>query len=210
MSYVNTGTARSILGLSATTLRKYANKGIIETIRTAGGRRMYNVEAYIGKSNIRQVVCYCRVSSRKQADDLERQVERMQSIYPQAEIIRDIGSGLNFKRKGLRAILERLLHGDKLKVVVANRDRIARFGFDLFKFLIEKNGGVLVVQRESVGSDEEEMCEDILAVLHHFSCRMHGKRSHSGTKDKAISNQRAREIVQEMAGSEPVCLQPDG
>jgi predicted site-specific integrase-resolvase len=132
------------LGLSPNTLRKYADAGIIETIRT----------------------------------------------------------------QGLRTILERLLRGDKLKVVVAHRDRIARFGFDLFKFLIEKNGGELVVQRESVGSDEEEMCEDILAVLHHFSCRMPGKRSHSGTKDKALSNQRAREIVQEMAGSEPVFIQP--
>jgi predicted site-specific integrase-resolvase len=198
MSYVNTGNARSRLGLSATTLRKYANAGIIETIRTEGGRRMYNIDGYLGKSNVRQVICYCRVSSRKQADDLERQVERMQTIHPEAEIIRDIGSGLNFKRKGLRAILGRVLRGDKLKVVVANRDRIARFGFDLFRYLIEQNGGELVVQRESVATEEEELCDDILAVLHHFSCRMHGKRSHSDAKDKTLSNERAREIVQEL------------
>jgi predicted site-specific integrase-resolvase len=208
VGYINTRNAVKSLGLSPNTLRKYADAGIIETIRTPGNRRLYNIDGYLKRTSTSTVICYCRVSSKKQADDLERQLERMQSIYPQAEIVKDIGSGLNFKRKGLRAILERLLRGDKLKVVVANRDRIARFGFDLFKFLIEKNGGELVVQRESVGSDEEEMCEDILAVLHHFSCKMHGKRSHSGTKDKALSNQRAREIVQEMVGSEPVFIQP--
>lgn len=85
------------------------------------------------------------MSSQKQRDDLERQVERMQGIYKEAEIIRDIGSGLNFKRKGLQTLLERLMQGDKLQIVVAYRDKLARFGFDLIEFLARENGGQIVV-----------------------------------------------------------------
>lgn len=64
-------------------------------------------------------------------EDLNRQAERMQERYPQAQIIKDIGRGLNFKRKRLQTLLERLLRGEKLKVVVAHRERLARFGFEL-------------------------------------------------------------------------------
>ncbi|WP_293139039.1 recombinase family protein [Okeania sp. SIO3I5] len=76
-------------------------------------------------------VCYCRVSSAKQRDDLNRLVEFMPNQYPGAEVIKDIGSGLNFKRKGLRAILDRILQGDQLQIIVACRDRLTRFGFEL-------------------------------------------------------------------------------
>jgi predicted site-specific integrase-resolvase len=120
----------------------------------------------------------------------------MQERYPNAEIIKDIGSGLNFKRKGLRALLERLLRGDKLKIVVAHRDRLARFGFDLIKFLVEKNGGELLVLDPTLASAEAELTADLLATLHHFSCRMHGMGSNSGKENKALSNCRAKETVQ--------------
>ena len=108
-------------------LRQLANADKIDYIRTKGGQRRYNVQAFIeGKSESTfTTVCYCRVSSVKQRDDLERQVAYMRSIYPKTEIIRDIGSELNFKRKGLKALLDRLHQGDKLQVVVAHRDRLA-------------------------------------------------------------------------------------
>ncbi|MGD1716379.1 recombinase family protein [Hydrocoleum sp. CS-953] len=80
-------------------------------------------------------ICYCRVSSAKQRDDLKRQVEFMQNHYPGAEVIKDIASGLNFKRKGLIAILDRILQGDKLTIIVACRDRLTRFGFELIQYL---------------------------------------------------------------------------
>ncbi len=78
-------------------------------------------------------VCYCRVSSSKQRDDLARQVAYLHGFFPEAEIIKDIGSGLNYKRKGLRTILERVVRPDKLTVVVAHRDRLTRFGFELIE-----------------------------------------------------------------------------
>ena len=146
MTYVSARKASELLDYTPDPLRKLANEGKIDIIRTGGGHRRYDVEGYIkSKSKSITTVCYCRVSSTKQRDDLERQVVYMRSIYPAAEVIRDIGSGINFKRKGLRTLLEWLMRGDKLQVVIAHRDRLARFGIDLGRYLIEQNGGELVV-----------------------------------------------------------------
>jgi putative resolvase len=181
MKYVKAKEAMSILGLGIKTLRRMADAGEIRSIRTKGGHRRYDVESYIeGESEpTLTTVCYCRVSSRKQLDDLERQVAFMRSIYPSASVIRDIGSGLNFKRKGLRTLLDRLHQGDKLSLVVAHRDRLARFGFELIQYLVESNGGEVVVLDQTVHSPTEELTADLLSILHVFSCRMHGLRRYS-------------------------------
>ncbi|MBI1926870.1 IS607 family transposase [Candidatus Poribacteria bacterium] len=192
MKYVPVKKASEILGYHEDTLRRMANAGKIEVIRTEGGHRRYNVQAFIdGKSQpTLTTVCYCRVSSKKQKDDLERQVASMRSIYPNAEIIRDIGSGLNFKRPGLRSLLDRLLEGDQLSLIVAHRDRLARFGIELFRYLVESNGGELVVLDQAVHSPTEELRSDLLSILHIFSCRMHGlRRYHRQIKeDPCLSN----------------------
>ncbi|HEY9710039.1 MAG TPA: IS607 family transposase, partial [Oculatellaceae cyanobacterium] len=146
MPYVPLRKAVEFLSLSPNTLRKYADEGKIKSIKNEAGQRLYDVESYVrGDSARTAIVCYCRVSSSKQRDDLDRQVVYMQSLYPGAEIIRDVGSGLNFKRKGLRSVLDRLMRGDKLTLIVACRDRLARFGFELIQYLVEQNGGDIVV-----------------------------------------------------------------
>ncbi|RUT09799.1 hypothetical protein DSM106972_002940 [Dulcicalothrix desertica PCC 7102] len=103
----------------------------------------------------------------------------MQSLYPDAEFIRDIGSGINFKRKGLQTLLDRLLRGDKFTLIVACRDRLARFGFELIQYMVEQNGGEVVVLDKTVYSPESELYCDLLSILHVFSCRMHGLREYS-------------------------------
>ena len=199
MSYVPIRKAVALLGLHPNTLRKYADGKQIPTIRSPGGQRLFDVGAYLRIASAASVICYCRVSSAKQRDDLERQIERCRSIYPQAEIIKDIGGGLNFKRKGLQDLLGRLLQGDKLKVVVSHRDRLARFGVDVFKFLIEKNGGELVVLDSYVETSREaELTADLLAILHHFSCQLHGQRSHQSKKNQDLPEQGTEELIQTM------------
>jgi predicted site-specific integrase-resolvase len=202
--------AIELTGLSGNTLRKYADNGSIKSIRTPSGQRLFDIDGFIQRGGISAVVCYCRVSSRKQRDDLARQVERMQERYPQAEIIKDIGSGLNFKRKGLQTLLERLLRGDKLNVVVAHRDRLARFGFDLIEFLVEKNGGELLVLDPTVASAEAELTADLLALLHHFSCRRQGMGSNIGKENKALSECHAKETLQKLVRCVASSVQPDG
>ena len=102
----------------------------------------------------------------------------MWSLYPDAEVIRDIGSGLNEKRRGYRILLDRLLTGDKLQLVIAHRDRLCRFGIGTIQYMVEQNGGELVVLDTSVHSPTEELTANLLSILHVFSCRMHGLRGY--------------------------------
>lgn len=211
MAYLPLRKAIAELGLHPNTLRKYANENRIPTIRNAAGQRLFDVDAFKRTAVAPAIVCYCRVSSYKQRDDLERQCARLAAIYPQAEVIKDIGSGLNFKRKGLLSLLGRIVRGEKFKVVVAHRDRLARFGVDAIRFLIEANGGELMVLDPYVETSREaELTADLLAILHHFSCRMHGQRSHAGEENPYLSNASTEELVQALVRNLKKNLQPDG
>lgn len=179
MAYVPLRKAVEFLGLHPNTLRKYADEGKIDYIRNEAGQRLYDVESYRRDTVAASIICYCRVSSAKQKDDLERQIEFMREQYPSSEIVKDIGSGLNFKRKGLQSLLVRLMRGDKLTIVVACRDRLCRFGFEVFEFMAKQNGGSIVVLSNPIHCPESELTADLLAILHVFSCRMHGLRSYS-------------------------------
>lgn len=224
MAYVPLRKAVAELGLHPNTLRRYADHGLISTIRNAAGQRLFDVDPYLRRAADASVVLYARVSRAKQRDDLARQVERLRLAYPHAEIVQDIGSGLNFKRKGLRALLERLLRGDKLRVVVAHRDRLARFGVDLIAFLVEPfgsaqdrlHGGELVVLDQPVEqSREAELTADLLAILHHFSCRPfdaaqdrpHGRRSHQGKTHQNLPDDGTEEPVSAVARNLKIRLQ---
>ena len=176
MRYVPSRKAAQVLGLHPNTLRKYADEGRIKAIKTASGQRRYDIDSYVRAASDPTLVCYCRVSSSKQKDDLQRQVQFMREQYPGADIITDVGGGLNWRRKGLVSLLERLHGGAKLTIVVAHRDRLARFGFELIQWLAEQNGGGVLVLGKREYSPEQELTEDILAILHTFSCRLHGLR----------------------------------
>ena len=181
-----------ILGISIDRLRRLAENGTISTIRTPGGQRRYDVQGYLDAQTETTLttIGYCRVRGKSQSDALASQVAYLQKHYPEAEIIRDFGSGINFKRKGLRTLLERVLRGDKLRIVVAHRDRLARFGGEVIQFLVEQNGGEVVVLDETLYSPEEELTADLLAILHVFSCRMSGLRRYRDQikEDRNLSN----------------------
>ncbi len=176
--YVPSRKATQELGVHANTLRTWANEGKIKHIKTPSGQRLYDTSS-LECTDERKRICYCRVSSAKQKDDLQRQIDCMQREFPEHEVIKDIGSGLNFKRKGLIALLEQVCDGNIKEVVIAHRDRLCRFGFELVRWLIEKNGGKIVVLNEDKSSPQEELTNDILSILHVFSCRMHGLRKYS-------------------------------
>jgi excisionase family DNA binding protein len=178
--------ACKILGIHPNTLRQWADDGRIEHIRTESGQRRYNVDAYLGQHEFSRII-YARVSSPGQKEDLDRQLKRLMQDYPQAEIVKDIGSGLNYKRKGLKALLERALNGDRLEVIVTHKDRIARFGFDIIEWLIEQRGGKIMVLDQTKGSPEQELVQDLMAIIHVFSSRLYGLRSDKDKIRKALS-----------------------
>ena len=189
----------AMLGYTVDSLRQLADAGKRGIIRTPGGHRRYDVEAFIqGEGSEAQsesialpTVCYCRVSSRKQRADLERQVAYMRELYPvSAESVRDIGSGRNYKRKGFRAVVDRCRRGDKFQLVIAHRDRLCRFGSEHLQYMVEHNGGELVVRDQAVHSPTEELTADLLNILHVFSCSMHGLRRYRSeiAEDKSLAD----------------------
>jgi predicted site-specific integrase-resolvase len=178
-------------GVTPQAVRVWCNEGKLEHERTPGNHRRIVVR----EEPQEEVVCYCRVSSHKQKDDLERQVNFMKGLYPNARIIKDIGSGLNFKRKGLKTVLDTSMSGAIQTVIVAHRDRIGRFGFDLIKWIVEKNGGKLVVLDKTEHSPEQELTKDLLSILHVFSYRLHGLRSYKSKINKALSKQTTKENI---------------
>ncbi|MEA1968878.1 MAG: IS607 family transposase [Thermodesulfobacteriota bacterium] len=195
MKFVPSRVAAEQLGVCGNTLRSWADRDLIEYVKTAGRQRRYNVESYIGYQQQVRTICYCRVSSYKQKDDLQRQISFMRKNYPEAEIVKDIGSGINFKRKGLKTILESSLNGDKLKLVVAHKDRLCRFGFDLIEWLLQQNSGEIVVLDQSKLSPERELTEDLLTILHAFSSERPGLRRYKDEIDKTFSNKGAEKTV---------------
>ena len=182
MRYYSVEQAAAMSGFHPNTIRRWADDGTIPSYRTKGGHRRVCIDDYIkspdAPSEERVTICYCRVSSPKQRDDLTRQVEYMRERYPDAEIVKDIGSGINFERKGLRSILERAMRGTVVTLVVAYRDRLARFGSQIIEFVLQQSGGQLVVLNEVSLSPEQELTTDLLTILHVFSCRLHGLRKY--------------------------------
>jgi len=126
----------------------------------------------------------------------------MRELFPQYEIVQDIGSGLNFRRKGLTSLLERVLSGDVREVVVAHKDRLCRFGYELIEWLVTRNGGSILVLDNKNVSPQTELVTDLLSILHVFSCRMHGLRKYGSQikKDPSISDGGTGENVEEDNG----------
>ena len=182
--------ACEILGVHPNTLRKWHKEGKIQAVRMPGGNRRFDVNSILQTTMPKKkIICYCRVSSRKQIDDLERQVQFMKANFKDAEVIQDVGSGLNFKRKGLLALIKEINQGTIGTVVVAHRDRLCRFGFDLFQWICNENDTKLLVLNELSLSPEEELTRDLLSIIHVFSCRVNGLRSYRTRikEDSAVS-----------------------
>jgi len=189
--YVNAKAARELFNVSNSTLRKWDKEGKIDAIRTPTNRRLYSTKYFddykinVDDSNKKQKICYCRVSSIHQKDDLKRQIEYMHAKYPDHTIIQDIGSGINLKRSGFKTILELAMQKKLSEVVVAYRDRLCRFAFELIQWVFETNGVQLLVLNEAVHSSEQELSEDLLSIIHVFSCKKMGQRRYQ-KKDNGL------------------------
>jgi len=200
--YVSPSQAARTLGVNERTLRRWEEAGKIKAFRTPGGKRRYDITTFTAKS-VRSTIVYARVSSPKQREDLQRQSDYLQSQYPTAEIISEIGGGLNYKRKKFLALLERVMQGDIERIVIAYKDRLARFGFDFFAWLCAINSCEIVVLNQVELSPEGEMVEDILAILHCFSARLYGLRKYKSeiAKDQDLPRSATPSNLEKMVSS---------
>ena len=166
-------------GVSNSTLRNWDRDGKIKVEWTKAGQRRFLLQNNELIKN-RKKICYCRVSSNKQKDDLQRQIQFMQESYKDYEIWHDIGSGINWKRPRFNKILELAKDGFIEEVVVAHRDRLCRFAFELVEHILELHQVKLVVLDSEEHSDEQEIADDILSILQVYICKRNGKRRYSG------------------------------
>ena len=200
--YIGGKQACEILGVHMQTLYNWEKSGKIEIIRhSEKGKRFYNIEKYLNENKqktlidinkekeIKDVIdnkkiniCYVRVSTNGQKDDLERQKEYMKKKYKKYELIEDIGSGINFNRRGLRKIIELAINGRINKLVVAHKDRLTRFGYELIEHLITKySNGVIILddEKEFKKEPKEELVEDVLQILNVYTAKMNGLRKYN-------------------------------
>ncbi len=202
--FISVGKASKLCGICPKTLRKIVDENKIEFYRTASGHRKISRQSLSQMCNLVYDDCkvsedeknnfiYSRVSSKKQSEDLDRQVEYLKSRKPEYNsfiCIEDVGSGINFKRKGLQRILDSCIQRTVGEVVVAHRDRLSRFGFELIKMFIEKAGGTItVIDDEKHKSSEQELSEDLMSIVQIYCCRSMGKRRYSKSKTCKIETQ---------------------
>ena len=181
-----------ILGVSAQTLRKWDNNNKLHPHHTSSnGYRYYSHEQLNQVMNIkpnldRKIIGYCRVSSNKQKDDLQRQIENMQ-MYLTAqgkpfEIISDIGSGINYKKKGLRELIKLISQNKVDKVVVLYKDRLLRFGYELVEYIASLYNCEIEIIDNTEKSEQQELVEDLVQIITVFSCKLQGKRANKARK----------------------------
>lgn len=204
------------LRISDTTLHRWVEKNQIRAIKTPAGQRRYylsDIQNILNRNQYppkKERIAYCRVSSSKQMDDLERQQDLFRQQFPNHKLVTDVGSGINWKRKGLRSILEQAMQGNISEVVVAHRDRLCRFSFELLEWIFSSNGVKLLVldQKENQSSDTE-LADDILSIIHIYSCRQMGKRRYNNKikKDPNLSDNGTEKDISSLDGNSEICIQ---
>ncbi len=149
MSYITATAARKILGVHPNTLRNWATAGKIPFQRSAGGQRMYDISGFVGKTHARKKkIIYARVTRNDQSDDLQRQIKRLSHGRRDHEVISDVNSGAVFWRDGFKRVLELAMDKKLDEVVVESAGRFSQFEFDLVRWIVERNGGRIVVMGE--------------------------------------------------------------
>ena len=191
MKYYTIHEVSEMLGVSAQTLRNWDKSGKLKPHhKSANGYRYYSeddLNMLLGvKSQKGKTVGYCRVSSPKQKDDLQRQEENMKTyLLAQGkpfEIISDIGSGINYKRKGLQELIKGMANRSISKVVVLYKDRLTRFGFELIEYIAELYGCEIEIVDTTEKTEQEELVEDLVQIITVLSCKLQGKRADKAKK----------------------------
>jgi len=184
--------ASKSLNIHYHTLESLAKNNEIEYINV-GKTKFYNVKKFLylkGVDNTNLItnkknICYCRVSSKKQSSDLERQIEYMKKKFPCHEIISDIGSGLNYERRGLKKILKYAINNELNELIVTYKDRLVRFGFELIEWLIKEksHGTITILNNDEELTPQEEITKDIISIMNVYVAKNNDLRKY---KDNMI------------------------
>ena len=178
-----------LLGVSVKTLQRWDRDGILKANRTPTDRRYYTYDQYLQfkgvqtENDMRDIVIYARVSTKNQKDNLQNQVAFLRQFCNAKGIIvdqciEDFESGLNYNRKKWNKLLDEVMENKIKTIIISSKDRFIRFGYDWFEKFCEKfNTKIIVVNNETL-SPNEELVQDIISILHVFSCRLYGLRKY--------------------------------
>jgi len=183
--YLTRKEASETLKIHYNTLYKMAENKEIDSV-VIGKQRMYDVKKYLSEKGINQTninkkrICYCRVSSPKQKEDLKMQVDYMKKEYPYHEIITDVASGLNYEREGLKKLLAYAMEGELEEVIIAYKDRLTRFGYEMIEWIIKEksNGKIKVLNNNEEMTPTEEISKDIVAIMNVYTAKINGLRKY--------------------------------
>ena len=205
--YVRPSQAMQAIGCCRQTLRRYANDGLIGTLRTVGGHRRYDVGSFrpisarkqeiagLRQDEEKKTAVYVRVCTKQEIELLQTQKQELKETYPKAVVFEDIGSGLNFERKGLTRLLDGVCQGKFDQVVVAHQDRLESVGVELIEWIIRRTGTPLVILDRTGKSTQQERTQDIMALVQLCAERAKGKRKY--TKTHVKGKDRKKQCVQE-------------
>jgi excisionase family DNA binding protein len=182
-----------VLGVSITTLRRWEAEGKLPAEHTAGGHRRYDLaklrpEMFRAAAETRRrTIAYARVSSHDQKDDLERQKQVLELYCARQgwrfEIVADLGSGLNYHKKGLKRLLDAVIDGEVGRLVITHQDRLLRFGAELvFAICAARSVEVVILNQGEDTTFEEDLAQDVLEIITVFSARLYGSRSRKNQK----------------------------
>ena len=202
MKYYSSKKVTEILGVTAQTLRNWDKEGKLKpSYVKSNGYRYYSEDSILSYTQERKtkknlnVIGYARVSSKKQSDDLERQVNNLKtyldSKYTDYEIITDIGSGINYTKPGLKKIIEKINRKEVDLIVVLYKDRLLRFGFELVEYFAELNNVKIEILEKIDKNQDQELVEDLVQIITVFSCKIQGKRK---AKTKEIIDEFSQKI----------------
>ncbi len=188
--FIKIGEAAKILGISVQTLRRWEESGYLLPARKSDGKtRYYDLSLLLGKKILEKnlTVAYARVSSHDQKSDLERQAEVLASYCTKQgwdfQVIQDLGSGMNYRKKGLKTLIDFILEKKISRLVLTHKDRLLRFGAELIFTLCEaKEIEVVIINKGDEASFEEELAQDVLEIITVFSARLYGSRSRKNKK----------------------------
>lgn len=202
MKYYSSKKVTEILGVTAQTLRNWDKEGKLKpSYVKSNGYRYYSEDSILSYTQERKtkknlnVIGYARVSSNKQSDDLERQVNNLKtyldSKYTDYKIITDIGSGINYTKPGLKKLIEKINRKEVDLIVVLYKDRLLRFGFELVEYFAELNNVKIEILDKIDKNQDQELVEDLVQIITVFSCKIQGKRK---TKTKEIIGEFSQKI----------------
>ena len=193
MSYYKMGEFSKRTGLSIQTLRLWDSNGKLKPAYVTEGKHRYYSEEQLNRilgikldKQEKRTIGYARVSSNKQKDDLIKQVENLKTYMIargyQFEIIEDIGSGINYNKKGLNELINKITNREVDKIVILYKDRLLRFGFELIENLCKKYEVEIEIIDNTEKSEEQELVEDLVQIITEFSCKLQGKRANKAKK----------------------------